>query len=199
MKHHAPSSIAAALLACTLCARPALAKLTEVSLDDKQMTFAWTVTWDGELAAASLNRSTLKYWDAVFSISALDGDTANDLDVTLFHRGLGPKEAEGKAHGDGGIYRFKAMDIDTRLKQLTPPRTQNIEGSIQRLPHLGEGVRHRDDIRLEFKKIGKEVTFQLIGVHVDAPVPEPAAWALVAAGLGMLPGALRARRARDQA
>jgi hypothetical protein len=186
MAHH----LLAGLLTCAL-APAALATLTFQAPVDKQLTFEWELSWDGQTTLAAYQDPTLKYWVPVFSIVNLDGgSTYNDLDVELRHRGIGPKEAENLEHNESGQYHFKVNNILDNLPQLAPPATQNVAGSIQMIPHLGDKqLAHRDDVRLEYRRVGNSIDFKLIGVHVDSPVPEPPAWALALAGLlavGML-------------
>jgi hypothetical protein len=48
-------------------------------------------------------------------------------------------------------------------------------------------------VRVEFKLRDGAVDFQVVAVHVDSPVPEPATWGLLVAGLAALGLARRQR------
>lgn len=189
----------AVLMVC-LAARPAMAAtLTQTAIDEKPMTFQWNITWDRSFAAHVLQGPPpMKYWVSSFSIVSLDGDRVfNDIAVQLRHRALGPEEAELLDHDDGKPYDFEFRNA---LDKLDAPLnvTQNIPGSIQWVPHRGGSkVNHRDDIRVEFKRRGDAVDFQVNAVHVDAPVPEPATWGLLVAGLAALGLSRRLRGAAE--
>lgn len=177
------------LLVCAL-AQPAFAKLTPQAPDDQPLSFSWKLNWDGK-SELSAFAPQLTYWIPVFSIVNLDaGALADDLDIQLKHRGIGPEEEEGIDHDTSELYHFQLHGALAKL--VAPPgATQNIPNSILQVVHNGTGVRHRDDVRVEFRRVGSVVDFQVIAVHV--PVPEPTTWGLLVAGLATL-GVVRRRR-----
>lgn len=177
------------LTACFLTLS-AHAGVTEQLLQDDPLTFTWKLTWDGSGAFAKGPKLT--YWTPVFSIANLDaGQFANDLDVLLTHLDIGPEKVEKIDHDTGTTYHYIVKNIDTLPENK---EFKNIVPSEQSLEHLGKGIRHRDDFKLEYKHTGKEVAFQLSGVHVDSPVPEPSAVAMLAGGLLIVGGAARRRK-----
>jgi hypothetical protein len=187
-------SLVVGLLACVLTL-PAIAIVTPKAPEDKPLIFSWELSWDGATTLAARHEPTLKYWVPVFSIVDLDNDSQyDDLDVQLKHRGIGPKEDEGIDHAISELYHFKLNNALDKLPQLMPPTTQNAAGSIKQIAHPGTGVAHRDDVRLEFKRVGHDFTFKLIGVHVASAVPEPGSWAMAITGLLTLSWALARRR-----
>lgn len=178
------------LMVGMLCHQPAVAKLTAQVPVDQALSFNWQLNWDGKSELSAMGPA-LTYWIPVVSIVSLDGGSLpDDLDIRLQHRGLGPKEAEGIDHGTSELYHFKLNNVLTNL--VAPPgATQNIPNSVQQVVHNGTGVKHRDDVRVEFRRVGSVIDFQVIARHVDSPVPEPATWGLSMAGLAALAVARR--------
>jgi len=185
----------AGLLAC-LAASQASAALTKTAIDEKPMSLTWNITWDRSFTSAGLaGPAPMKYWISSFAVVSLDGDRVfNDIAVQVKHRALGPKEVELVDHNDAQPYTFH---LSNALGKLNAPFgvTRNVPGSVLSVAHKGgTQVDHRDDVRLEYKLRDGAVDFQLNAVHVDSPVPEPAAWGLLMAGLATLGLARRQRR-----